>query len=134
MNCGKAGTRLGRYLDGELPPAEKSAIAEHLAQCGLCAGRLQELRGIDILLRSAAPPLVPSRLAQGILQRARAEEISQPWPWALRLAAAGTALAAMYLGFVAGGAGSPRLPAGELGWLRPAWQEPLAAVYQGTWR
>lgn len=36
--------RLLRYLDGELPPAERDDVTRHLRGCWSCRGRLRELR------------------------------------------------------------------------------------------
>lgn len=38
--------RLSEYLDGDLTPAERTALEEHLAACGACRGTLDELRRV----------------------------------------------------------------------------------------
>jgi anti-sigma factor RsiW len=51
---------LHAYLDGELPPVERSRMESHLAECVSCRERLAEERGLveraDRLLALAAPP------------------------------------------------------------------------------
>jgi anti-sigma factor RsiW len=39
--------RLSAYLDGELPPAEMSAVGAHVAACPECAARLAEFAAVD---------------------------------------------------------------------------------------
>jgi anti-sigma factor RsiW len=38
--------RLSEYLDGDLTPAERSALEAHLAACGMCRTTLDELRRV----------------------------------------------------------------------------------------
>src|SRR5687767_1283417 len=44
-------TALSAYLDGELPPLERSALADHIAGCPACRDRLAELAAVDALAR-----------------------------------------------------------------------------------
>jgi hypothetical protein len=62
--------RLSEYLDGELEPAERAAVARHLAKCAECAGVLADLRAVvasTALLADEPPerdlwPAIRSRL------------------------------------------------------------------------
>jgi hypothetical protein len=51
---------LHAYIDGELPPAEAQGVAEHLANCPVCRGRVEEERALiaraDQVLALARPP------------------------------------------------------------------------------
>ena len=38
--------RLSEYVDGDLTPAERTALEAHLAACGACRGTLDELRRV----------------------------------------------------------------------------------------
>jgi len=38
--------RLSEYLDGDLAPAERTALEAHLTACGVCRGTLDELRRV----------------------------------------------------------------------------------------
>lgn len=38
--------RLSEYMDGELPPAEREALAAHVLECAECGRTLQELRQV----------------------------------------------------------------------------------------
>src|SRR5690348_18278932 len=38
--------RLSEYVDGELTPAERTALEAHLAACGACRETLEELRRV----------------------------------------------------------------------------------------
>lgn len=51
---------LSAYLDGELAPAERSAVEAHLADCPGCRAHISELRATAALIASL-PDLVPSR-------------------------------------------------------------------------
>ena len=37
MKCKKVHTRLSAFIDGELSPEDRTAVAEHLAECFSCA-------------------------------------------------------------------------------------------------
>jgi hypothetical protein len=47
MNCADARTRLAARHDGELAPAERALVDEHLRGCGECSAILARLAGID---------------------------------------------------------------------------------------
>jgi hypothetical protein len=58
---------LHAYVDGELGPAERAAVARHLADCAACRGRVLALRAFFADLE-ALPDLPPSRdLAPAVL-------------------------------------------------------------------
>lgn len=52
--------QLSAYLDGALPPAERTAVDAHLASCDDCRARLGELRATARLIASLPSP-APSR-------------------------------------------------------------------------
>jgi anti-sigma factor ChrR (cupin superfamily) len=70
---------LSNYVDGELEPAERLTVEEHLGRCSVCRDLIDELRE---LTRAAAAlhhtPLEPRRDVWPSIQRAIAE---QPAPW-----------------------------------------------------
>lgn len=70
MTCDDIRARMDDYLDGQLPPAERAAVAAHLAGCATCR---QEADALDGLLREARTlprSLTPPReLWTGIEQR-----------------------------------------------------------------
>lgn len=51
--------RLQDWLDGDVEPTERAAVEGHIASCEQCSAQAAELRALDKVLRSAAPPLVP---------------------------------------------------------------------------
>ena len=53
---------LSAYLDDALAPAERSAVASHLATCDDCRVRLAELRSVASLIGALADPLPSRRL------------------------------------------------------------------------
>ena len=44
MNCEEADRFLDAYLDGELDPAKRAELEEHLAGCAECQQKLDRLR------------------------------------------------------------------------------------------
>ena len=52
--------RLSDYLDGDLPPADRAACADHLRSCGECAVVLDELRELTAAA-ALLPDVPPSR-------------------------------------------------------------------------
>jgi anti-sigma factor RsiW len=143
--CRSVRSKISRYLDGELPLVERKLLETHLVQCDDCAAELAELRGLDCLLREAATPPPPPWLAQSISQRARNEgtggtsswvwlKTLKAWPFAMKFATTSTALLGVYVGLLISGAGSPRVPAVELAWVRSASHGAVVAAYQGVSR
>ena len=47
---------LGAYYDGELPPARRQAMEEHLRTCAECARELERFRALSSLLTATALP------------------------------------------------------------------------------
>jgi anti-sigma factor RsiW len=60
--------RLDAYHDGELPPAERSAVEAHLRNCPSCAAELAAMRRMSGAFADATPP-EPSH--EQLLQLAR---------------------------------------------------------------
>ena len=103
--------RLSDYLDGDLPPAERTAMETHLASCAECAETLIGIRRVITRAR-ALDDRAPSAdlwpgVAAGIGARRSPRRFSFSMP---QLAAAGIALAA--LSGAAGWVLSPGVPAG----------------------
>jgi len=85
--------RLGAYLDAELAPEERAAVAAHLRECDDCARLLEEMAAVDGAARSLAvlPPdtyfdTFPSRLRARL--RPPAARRFVPPVWTLAAAAA----------------------------------------------
>ena len=99
--------RLSEYLDGDLAPAERSALEAHLHGCADCRATLEELRGVVArakTLEERPPranlwPAINARLAPGTARltprRWRGVVVSVP-----QLMAAGIALAVLSGGAV----------------------------------
>lgn len=49
--------RLQDWLDGDVEATERAKIETHIADCGACRAHFEQLRGLDHLLRKAAPPI-----------------------------------------------------------------------------
>src|SRR5690242_14878725 len=47
--------RLDAYHDGELPPAERSAVEAHVGDCPSCAAELTAIRGVSGAFAATAP-------------------------------------------------------------------------------
>jgi len=73
FDCRQIKRRLGRYHDGELPPAERVLVERHLQNCRLCSQELEEIREVSgAFQRVLVIPPVPRALTQRILAQARA--------------------------------------------------------------
>jgi hypothetical protein len=103
---------LGAYVLGALDPAERDAVAAHLAECRACAAEHERLAGLPALLAHAdgleipaAPPDVEERVLdriaseRGARRRRRRPRIARLLPgWARGRALAAGALAGAALG------------------------------------
>jgi anti-sigma factor RsiW len=145
MSCRGVRRKISRYFDAELPLSESRLLEAHLAQCRACAAELAELRGIEALLRETAIPPPPPGLARSLMRRAGTEgssralarpwlEALKAWPLAMKFAATGMALLAVYLGLLISAWTGPQAPADEVAWLRSVSLGPVAAAYQGVSR
>jgi anti-sigma factor RsiW len=54
MNC-EYESRLSAYHDGELSPADRAEVEQHLNDCAACQAALAEVRETSALFASAAP-------------------------------------------------------------------------------
>lgn len=61
------GRLIGPYVDGELPPRERQAVAAHLRECWRCSGDADAARLIKRSLREA-PQRAPASLAEARLR------------------------------------------------------------------
>ncbi len=97
MNCRDVEKMLSAFMDGELKPDVRSAVASHLGECGTCPKRLAESGAVwDALgrLPGARPaPYLYTRLS------ARIRETRRRAPWPERFLIPATAAAAAVLGF-----------------------------------
>lgn len=148
FDCRETKTRLGRYFDGELPPAERLLVESHLQDCRLCSLELEEIRQFSMAFQGAiVTPEPPSAMAQRIMAQARAQEEAAfsardlyrlwgNWPLSMRFAAVAVSVAACYIGLVIGSASLPsRRPAGdEMQWIGMTSRGPIVAAYVGAKR
>ncbi len=74
MNCTRARSHLGDYLEGDLDTRSRSKVDEHLARCAHCAREIGELRSTVGLLRSLPAPQPPVDRADEVMRRIRAGE------------------------------------------------------------
>ncbi len=63
MSCQFTQESLSRYLDNRLPEPERSSVFLHLAACGECATRHEQMVELRENLRSLPIALAPARLA-----------------------------------------------------------------------
>lgn len=117
--------RLSAWLDGELPPAEATALAGHAAACPACAAALSDLRGLRTAFEQLPQPTLGVDLAGVIEGRLAARPRLRPasrgpsaW-WRLVPASLGAA-GALSLGLALGSALAPGAVAARV---------PLMAVF-----
>jgi anti-sigma factor RsiW len=70
MTCQELAAFLMDYLDGALPPAQRTAFEEHLGECPDCVAYLATYRETIRLSRAAygaAPAGIPDELVAAIL-------------------------------------------------------------------
>jgi Putative zinc-finger len=116
VTCAHVREELGGYVLGALEPAEREAVAAHLARCPACAAEHARLAGLPALLEHAdgleipaAPPAVEERVldqiavARGAGRRARRPRRRwiPGWARARTLLAGGLAGAALGAGVTA---------------------------------
>ncbi len=64
----RIGNRIDAYLDGELPPDQRPAVAAHLRQCWRCSGYAGTVRLIRHSL-SGLPHRAPASLTEARLRQ-----------------------------------------------------------------
>jgi len=104
MNCDEARPLLDAYADAELPPAERAALAEHLAHCADCGPEAAAIARLRAAIRAEASVYrAPPTLHRQIRAELRRETAGTPvWRGLGRLAYAASLLIAVAFG--AGGA------------------------------
>jgi hypothetical protein len=88
---------LSAFLDAELDSEDEAAVREHVETCDECGQALEELRGVDVLARAAADPVLRDG-APDIAAQVRARllaERSTPRVWQGSWLAAAAALGAV---------------------------------------
>src|SRR5215217_3965191 len=120
MNCAATRERLSAYVDGELPPDEAAAVAEHLTSCAACAleygAVLETVRTLrEGLVRHRAPDVLRARVRAAIRDErsAPAAPVRRTWgaPWRAIAAALAVAVGSSGLTWVAGVGRRPSEPA-----------------------
>lgn len=59
------------YLQGNLDPADRAAVEEHLAACGHCTGYVEQVRRMLELTAAPEPEPVPAELLDALTARFR---------------------------------------------------------------
>jgi len=147
VNCHSVRTRLGRFLDGELPLQELTVMQAHIQSCPSCQQKLRALQTLSASLDALAVPPVPPGNVDLIMARVRQQgavhrkswgvcEFWKPWPVAMRFAAVGTALIACLIGVTLGSAirAAANQTDSEMAWLGLASGAPVTSAYLETAR
>ena len=116
MDCEHTAPLLSGLVDGALGPLARFRVHRHIASCGTCATRLEEMRAMQAVIRTKlpfhrAPPGLAARIGS-VLPREEAPVASRPWFRMPALHLAGTGLAGALAGvaltvLVIGGQGDP---------------------------
>jgi anti-sigma factor (TIGR02949 family) len=93
MNCEEADRFLDAYLDGELDPAKRAELEQHLAGCAECQQKLDRLRQFREFFTANAPHYpAPPELKGKVLARIEVRRrstltalVRQPWLYAAAL-------------------------------------------------
>jgi anti-sigma factor RsiW len=79
---GRVTEKMSAYVEGELPPEEKSAVEQHLATCIQCRTNLDRFRAtignLSRLKRKAPPSFLPD-IQQQIHDRSRGRFFGRRW-------------------------------------------------------
>ena len=148
IDCRTTEAKLGRFVDGELPPTEWAAVESHIQACSRCRDELATLRALSTRLDGLTVPPVPETLAAGVMWRVRGEtpdtrssfggvfKFWKEWPAAMRIAACATAMVACVAGAALSGAVAPRpmRTDAEMSWVGLASGAPIAYAYGETSR
>jgi anti-sigma factor RsiW len=57
LDCSGFAALVGGHVDGTLAAPEAAVLEKHASVCATCRARLDQLRGVDALLRRAPAPL-----------------------------------------------------------------------------
>jgi len=156
MRCEKIISCLNAYVDGEQPDNLRRIMDDHLAICGSCRGRLEEIREIDALFQGALPvPPLPEGFAARLMIKARKRQPTRasgrrsvplawhPFGWMaelsapMRLAACATVFLALVTGLSLAGRDVARrnvsIEQGKdiygLEWFDPALPGSISSIY-----
>ena len=142
IDCRLVKTRLGRFVDGELPPQESAAIEAHIQGCPGCQLELRALQALSASLDALAVPPVPAGTVAVIMANVRRQAAAphrswgippfwRPWPVPMRFAVAGTVALACWIGLALGSAApadSSQTPS-EMAWVDLSAGAPITSAY-----
>ena len=114
---------LHAYLDGELPPAERTALETHLADCATCRTTLTEERALRERASAVLGSARPAERPAPPLEQLRRESKRSPWRVRRSFAWAASLALALGLGY------SLRTPRASAPLQTPA--EPFAFMQKG---
>ena len=77
-DCVEYVEQMSCYLDGELSAEETETLFSHIAHCPDCAEALAALEELSALTKESLP-VVPNRLANGVMAQLRAEKKRPVW-------------------------------------------------------
>ncbi|HBZ55045.1 MAG TPA: hypothetical protein DEO88_06535 [Syntrophobacteraceae bacterium] len=69
MNCDKVQIKLSAYMDGEIDTQLHREIVAHLDRCPQCRQELEELGGVDAMLRGLPQYDLPADFAKAMVAR-----------------------------------------------------------------
>src|SRR5437016_5230980 len=72
MICNEAQPELSAYLDGEVPPQQRSALEAHIKECAACQATLADLTLVKSSLAELPRLKAPATLAEAIRRGAEA--------------------------------------------------------------
>ena len=98
MSCNDLAQKIGPYVDGELPPSERSGLEEHLDSCPHCRRLASDFQTLDRLTRPSKIPTVSPSEWQESLQAVRHEAQARGRNWSRMIPAIAVA-ALLLVGF-----------------------------------
>src|SRR5262245_26763239 len=103
MNCEQVIPLLSTYYDGELPSVDSARVADHVASCSGCAGRLESLQRLSAMVQRSPIPAASTTIINRVEAALRNETkvINQPtFSRRRQLVMVVLATAAVFLGII----------------------------------
>ena len=104
MNCSWVTQNRSAYLDGELQPAERTAMELHLADCQRCAEEFEQLKLMHNAFAAVPGYSAPQDFSRNVMERIAEQEASGfNWQYAAtRFAGAAVCLLVLFAGVRSG--------------------------------
>lgn len=146
-DCRAVQTKLGRFTDGELAPADQVSVRNHIQECSGCRNELAALQALSTTLGRLVVPPVPEGLTTAVMSQVHERQAAPWWAWGvfefcagwstgMRAAACATATIACLIGLALGSSASASSiqTRSEMAWVGLSSGAPITSAYLDTAR